>query len=165
MPSPTHHHLVQPEYWSLCDAVREDFPDTFPQNCKATLDVCRRRGIHVVWVRADYRPDRSPWFVPSPPPRTAAVALLGARTRVVERALITISHHPSYLLPGSRSSRGSTPARTGVSRPHANPRRPMATRSTGSRSRRRTRASPCSPSPHGPRPPPPRSCRTCVNLG
>jgi nicotinamidase-related amidase len=52
---------VQPEYWSNCAEVRKDFPE-FPANCSRAIAACRRAGVLVVHVRADYRAERSPWL-------------------------------------------------------------------------------------------------------
>ena len=52
---------VQPEYWSNCPAVREDFPD-FPKHLKRTIEICRQRRTKIIWVRADYRHKHSPWL-------------------------------------------------------------------------------------------------------
>ncbi|GMH52058.1 hypothetical protein TrST_g4215 [Triparma strigata] len=52
---------VQPEYWSdLEPTVRAEFPD-FPNNFARTLNRCRTGGTEIVWVRADYNQDASPW--------------------------------------------------------------------------------------------------------
>jgi nicotinamidase-related amidase len=53
---------VQPEYWSECPAVRQDFPD-FPNHLSNLVDICRRRRAKVIWVRADYRFSHSPWLL------------------------------------------------------------------------------------------------------
>jgi nicotinamidase-related amidase len=52
---------VQPEYWSSCPAVRRDFPD-FEENLSLTLQIARRRRCKIIWVRADYRKEKSPWL-------------------------------------------------------------------------------------------------------
>ena len=53
---------VQPEYWSQCPAVRQDFPD-FPSRLQATVDICRRQTLaKIIWMRADYRYSHSPWL-------------------------------------------------------------------------------------------------------
>jgi nicotinamidase-related amidase len=53
---------VQPEYWSQCDAVRQDFP-TFPERMAATIATARAAGVaRILWVRADYRYSHSPWL-------------------------------------------------------------------------------------------------------
>jgi len=54
---------VQPEYWSQCPAVRQDFPH-FPERLAQTVETCRQRKINkIIWVRADYRYEHSPWLV------------------------------------------------------------------------------------------------------
>lgn len=53
---------VQPEYWSQCPAVREDFPD-FPENLRRLVKECRQKKAKIIWVRADYRYAHSPWLV------------------------------------------------------------------------------------------------------
>ena len=52
---------VQPEYWTNCAAVRKDFPE-FPQNLERTIKTSRDRGCKIIFVRADYRFDHSPWL-------------------------------------------------------------------------------------------------------
>ena len=52
---------VQPEYWSDCPAVRKDFPD-FPQKLERTIQACRERKIQIIWIRANYRQEHSPWL-------------------------------------------------------------------------------------------------------
>lgn len=52
---------VQPEYWSNCPAVRNDFPD-FPNHLRKTIEICRQRRAKIIWVRADYRHKHSPWL-------------------------------------------------------------------------------------------------------
>jgi nicotinamidase-related amidase len=52
---------VQPEYWSNCPAVRKDFPD-FPKHLQKTIEICRQRRAKIIWVRADYRHQHSPWL-------------------------------------------------------------------------------------------------------
>jgi len=53
---------VQPEYWSQCPAVRQDFPD-FPSRLQATVETCRQQNCaKIIWVRADYRYAHSPWL-------------------------------------------------------------------------------------------------------
>ena len=52
---------VQPEYWSNCPSVQEDFPN-FPQNLRRTIDVCRQRKMKIIWIRANYRHEHSPWL-------------------------------------------------------------------------------------------------------
>jgi nicotinamidase-related amidase len=52
---------VQPEYWSFCPEVRRDFPD-FPTNLSRTINTCRRQGVKIIWIRADYRYNYSPWL-------------------------------------------------------------------------------------------------------
>ena len=52
---------VQPEYWKHADEIRRDFPD-FPANLSRTLAACRSQKNAVVWIRADYRDDVSPWL-------------------------------------------------------------------------------------------------------
>lgn len=52
---------VQPEYWSQCDAVRKDFPH-FPSRISSLIRNCRSEGCKLIWVRADYAYDRSPWL-------------------------------------------------------------------------------------------------------
>lgn len=53
---------VQPEYWSNCRSVRQDFPD-FPSHLSAAVEICRQRRAKIIWVRADYRHSHSPWLV------------------------------------------------------------------------------------------------------
>ena len=53
---------VQPEYWSSCPSVREDFP-LFEENMARTIDVARKQRAKIIWVRADYRKHHSPWLV------------------------------------------------------------------------------------------------------
>ena len=53
---------VQPEYWSQCPAVRQDFPD-FPQRLAKLVAQCRAQRSKIIWVRADYRYAHSPWLV------------------------------------------------------------------------------------------------------
>ncbi len=53
---------VQPEYWTHCPSVRKDFPN-FEQNLKRTIDTCRKQQSKIIWVRADYRYNHSPWLV------------------------------------------------------------------------------------------------------
>jgi len=53
---------VQPEYWSQCPAVRQDFPD-FPQRLRSLVTQCRQQKAKIIWVRADYRYAHSPWLV------------------------------------------------------------------------------------------------------
>lgn len=48
---------VQPEYWSNCPAVQQDFPE-FPRHLEKTIEICRKRKAKIIWVRADYRQDR-----------------------------------------------------------------------------------------------------------
>jgi nicotinamidase-related amidase len=52
---------VQPEYWSECPAVREDFPH-FPSRISSLIQHCRSQNAKCIWVRADYSFDRSPWL-------------------------------------------------------------------------------------------------------
>lgn len=52
---------VQPEYWSSCPSVRKDFPD-FEKNFALTLKTARERRCKIIWVRADYRRESSPWL-------------------------------------------------------------------------------------------------------
>lgn len=52
---------VQPEYWSECPAVRQDFPH-FPSKMSSLIENCRNQGMKCIWVRADYSFDRSPWL-------------------------------------------------------------------------------------------------------
>ncbi|KAL7572217.1 hypothetical protein ACA910_011748 [Epithemia clementina (nom. ined.)] len=54
---------VQPEYWSECPAVRQDFPH-FPQRLSALLEHCRAQHLEkCIWVRADYSSyEKSPWL-------------------------------------------------------------------------------------------------------
>lgn len=52
---------VQPEYWSECPAVRQDFPE-FPSNMANLISTCRERRAKIIWVRADYRYSHSPWL-------------------------------------------------------------------------------------------------------
>jgi len=53
---------VQPEYWTHCPSVRKDFPK-FEQNLKRTIDICRKQKAKIIWVRADYKYNHSPWLV------------------------------------------------------------------------------------------------------
>jgi nicotinamidase-related amidase len=53
---------VQPEYWSSCPSVRKDFPD-FETNLARTIQTARERRCKIIWVRADYRRETSPWLV------------------------------------------------------------------------------------------------------
>jgi nicotinamidase-related amidase len=53
---------VQPEYWSKCPAVRQDFPE-FPSRLAHVLKVCRERRAKIIWIRADYRYSHSPWLL------------------------------------------------------------------------------------------------------
>lgn len=53
---------VQPEYWSQCSAVRQEFPE-FPQNIQRLVSQCRQQKCKIIWVRADYRYAHSPWLV------------------------------------------------------------------------------------------------------
>jgi nicotinamidase-related amidase len=53
---------VQPEYWTHCPEVRRDFPN-FPRNLERTIHTCRSRGVKIIWVRADYRYNCSPWLL------------------------------------------------------------------------------------------------------
>jgi nicotinamidase-related amidase len=55
---------IQPEYWSNCPAVRQDFPQ-FPQNVERLLQHCRSEEncAKIVWVRADYSYEKSPWLM------------------------------------------------------------------------------------------------------
>ncbi len=52
---------VQPEYWSNCPAVRKDFPK-FEENLHRTIETARRQRAKIIWVRADYRHNHSPWL-------------------------------------------------------------------------------------------------------
>jgi nicotinamidase-related amidase len=52
---------VQPEYWSLCPEVRRDFPD-FPKNLSTIINTCRHQQVKIIWIRADYRYNCSPWL-------------------------------------------------------------------------------------------------------
>lgn len=52
---------VQPQYWSQCPAVRQDFPN-FPTHMQNLIRMCRQRGAPILWVYADYRFDHSPWL-------------------------------------------------------------------------------------------------------
>ena len=52
---------VQPEYWSSCPSVRKDFPD-FETNLARTLKTAREKRCKVIWVRANYRRETSPWL-------------------------------------------------------------------------------------------------------
>lgn len=52
---------VQPEYWSECPAVRQDFPE-FPSNMASLVQHCRAQQTKCIWVRADYSFDKSPWL-------------------------------------------------------------------------------------------------------
>lgn len=51
---------VQPEFWTLSSAISHEFSE-FPERCARLLSCCRSRGVLVVFVRCDYRSDRSPW--------------------------------------------------------------------------------------------------------
>jgi nicotinamidase-related amidase len=53
---------VQPEYWSHCPSVQQDFGH-FPTCLARTLETCRSRHAKIIWVRADYRHSHSPWLV------------------------------------------------------------------------------------------------------
>lgn len=53
---------VQPEYWSQCPAVRQDFPE-FPSHLSSLIETCRNRRAKIIWVRADYRFSHSPWLM------------------------------------------------------------------------------------------------------
>jgi len=52
---------VQSEYWSKCNPVREDFPE-FPRNCDTAIRICRSKGVEIIFVRADYVAEQSPWL-------------------------------------------------------------------------------------------------------
>ena len=52
---------VQPEYWTHCPSVRKDFPN-FESGLKHTIEICRRQNAKIIWVRADYRYNHSPWL-------------------------------------------------------------------------------------------------------
>jgi nicotinamidase-related amidase len=52
---------VQKEYWSDSPSVQKDFPN-FPINIARTIDICRSRGVKIIWVRADYRYSHSLWL-------------------------------------------------------------------------------------------------------
>lgn len=52
---------VQPEYWSECPAVRQDFPQ-FPTQMSNLIQHCRSQNAKCIWVRADYSFERSPWL-------------------------------------------------------------------------------------------------------
>jgi hypothetical protein len=52
---------VQPEYWSSCPAVRKDFPK-FEENLARTITTARKQRAKIIWVRADYRKQHSPWL-------------------------------------------------------------------------------------------------------
>jgi hypothetical protein len=52
---------VQPEYWSACPSVRKDFP-RFEQNFARALETARQQRCKIIWVRADYRRETSPWL-------------------------------------------------------------------------------------------------------
>lgn len=53
---------VQPEYWSHCPSVQQDFPH-FPENMARLLQTCRSQKAKIIWVRANYRLTHSPWLV------------------------------------------------------------------------------------------------------
>jgi hypothetical protein len=53
---------VQPEYWSSCPSVRQDFPH-FEENLARTIEIARRQRSKIIWVRADYRKHHSPWLI------------------------------------------------------------------------------------------------------
>eukprot|EP00557_Chaetoceros_sp_GSL56_P013428 CAMPEP_0176483622 /NCGR_PEP_ID=MMETSP0200_2-20121128/4018_1 /TAXON_ID=947934 /ORGANISM="Chaetoceros sp., Strain GSL56" /LENGTH=350 /DNA_ID=CAMNT_0017880039 /DNA_START=84 /DNA_END=1136 /DNA_ORIENTATION=+ len=53
---------VQPEYWSSCPSVRQDFPH-FEENLARTIDIARKQRAKIIWVRADYRKHHSPWLI------------------------------------------------------------------------------------------------------
>merc|ERR1712207_96043 len=55
---------VQPEFWSGCPQVRKDFWE-FPVNLEKTIDFCRRQNAKIIWIRADYNFESSPWLVGS----------------------------------------------------------------------------------------------------
>jgi nicotinamidase-related amidase len=53
---------VQPEYWSECPAVRQDFPH-FPAKMQSLIAHCRQQNTNrIIWVRADYSFEGSPWL-------------------------------------------------------------------------------------------------------
>lgn len=52
---------VQPEYWTHCPSVQKDFPN-FERGLKRTIDICRKHNTRIIWVRADYRYNHSPWL-------------------------------------------------------------------------------------------------------
>lgn len=52
---------VQPEYWSECPAVRQDFPH-FPSKISNLIEHCRSQNAKCIWVRAEYSFERSPWL-------------------------------------------------------------------------------------------------------
>ena len=52
---------VQPEYWTDCPAVRQDFP-SFPKNLERTINICREKNVKIIHIRADYRYSQSPWL-------------------------------------------------------------------------------------------------------
>jgi nicotinamidase-related amidase len=53
---------VQPEFWSKCPAVREDFPD-FPSRISSLVENCRAQNVkRIIWVRAAYNFQDSPWL-------------------------------------------------------------------------------------------------------
>jgi nicotinamidase-related amidase len=53
---------VQPEYWSECPAVRQDFPN-FPSRISSLVNNCREQNVkRIIWVRAEYSYESSPWL-------------------------------------------------------------------------------------------------------
>ena len=52
---------VQPEYWSSAPSVRKDFPN-FEANLARTIATARKNKCKIIWVRADYRKQHSPWL-------------------------------------------------------------------------------------------------------
>ncbi|MGK3744588.1 MAG: nicotinamidase-related amidase [Bacillariaceae sp.] len=52
---------VQPEYWTDCLDVRKDFP-SFPTNLERTINICRKKNVKIIHIRADYKYSQSPWL-------------------------------------------------------------------------------------------------------
>jgi nicotinamidase-related amidase len=50
------------EYWSECEAVRQDFPH-FPSRISSLVSHCRNEKTKCIWVRADYNFEKSPWLL------------------------------------------------------------------------------------------------------
>ena len=52
---------VQPEYWTQCPSVQQDFPN-FETNLQNLITNARKQQAKIIWVRADYRHYHSPWL-------------------------------------------------------------------------------------------------------